>query len=161
MSTATLSLDPPGFEYVRKLVHDHSAIALEPGKEYLVESRLLPLARQRGLTSVRELVGQLRAGPPGALHTQVVEAMTTNETSFFRDLHPFEALRKDVLPPLVAARSARKALTIWSAACSSGQEPYTLAILLPEHFPQLRDWHVQIIASDLSRPILGRAGQAP
>ena len=157
MSTTTLPLDSPSFDYVRKLMHEQSAIALEPGKEYLVESRLLPLARQMGLPSVRELVTQLRTRPMGAVHVQVIEAMTTNETSFFRDLHPFEALRKDVLPPLLEARAARKSLTIWSAACSSGQEPYSIAIVLREHFPQLRDWNVQIIASDLSQPMLDRA----
>jgi chemotaxis protein methyltransferase CheR len=157
MTTTSLPLDLPSFEYVRKLVHDSSAIALEPNKGYLVESRLLPLARQRGLLSVRELVAQLKSGPFGALHRQVVEAMTTNETSFFRDLHPFEALQKDVLPPLLLARSPRKTLTIWSAACSSGQEPYTIAILLRERFPQLVDWNLQIIGSDLSQQILDRA----
>jgi chemotaxis protein methyltransferase CheR len=159
MNSDTLTLDPPNFEYVRKLVHDHSAIALEPGKEYLVESRLLPLARKTGLTTVRELVARLRRGPIGALHAQVVEAMTTNETSFFRDHHPFEALRKEVLPALIAARGTRQSLAIWSAACSGGQEPYSVAILLREYFPQLRDWHVQIIASDLSQNVLDRAVQ--
>jgi chemotaxis protein methyltransferase CheR len=159
MSTTTPLLDPPSYEYMRKLIHEHSAIALEPSKEYLVESRLLPLARQIGLPSVRDLVAQLRAGPFGVLHTQAIEAMTTNETSFFRDLHPFDALRKEVLPPLLAARSARKSLTIWSAACSSGQEPYSLAMLLREHFPQLKDWNVQIVASDLSQQMLDRCEQ--
>lgn len=157
MSTATPQLDLPSFEYVRKLVHDHSAIALESNKEYLVESRLMPLARQMGLSSVGDLVAQLRSGPFGALHAQAVEAMATNETSFFRDLHPFEALRKEILPPLVATRAPRKSITIWSAACSSGQEPYTIAILLREYFPQLNDWNVQIVASDLSQQILDRA----
>ncbi len=157
MSTATLPLDTSSIEYVRKLVHDHAAIALEPSKAYLVESRLSPLARQLGLPSLHELFAQLRAKPFGALHVQVVEAMTTNETSFFRDIHPFEVLKKDVLPPLLAARSAKKSLRVWSAACSSGQEPYTIAILLREHFPQLKDWDVQIYGSDLSQPMLDRA----
>jgi chemotaxis protein methyltransferase CheR len=157
MSSAVQPLDPPSFEYMRKLVHDHSAIALESSKEYLVESRLLPLARHMSLASVRELITHLRARPFGSIHAQVVEAMTTNETSFFRDLHPFEALRKDVLPPLLAARRARKTLTIWSAACSSGQEPYTIAMLLREHFPELGNWNVQIIGSDLSQQMLDRA----
>jgi len=157
MTTATPPLDLTSFAFVRKLVHDHAAIALEQDKNYLVESRLSPLARQLGLCSLHELVSQLRTRPFGDLHAQVVEAMTTNETSFFRDVHPFEALRKDVLPPLLAARSARKTLTIWSAACSSGQEPYTIAILLREHFPQLKDWNVQIHASDLSQQMVERA----
>jgi chemotaxis protein methyltransferase CheR len=157
MSTSTLPLDTPTFEYVRKLVHERSAIALESNKEYLVESRLLPLARQRGLASIRELVTQLKADPESALHNQVVEAMTTNETSFFRDLYPFEALQREVLPSLIEARSARKSLTIWSAACSSGQEPYSIAILLRERFPQLKDWNVQIIGSDLSQQVLDQA----
>lgn len=157
MTAATLPLDSQSCEYVRRLVHDHSAIALDASKNYLVESRLSPLALQMGLPSPSALVSELRGQPFGDLHARVVEAMTTNETSFFRDVHPFEALRKDVLPPLVAARSARKALTIWSAACASGQEPYTIAILLREHFPQLRDWNLRILASDLSQQMLDRA----
>jgi chemotaxis protein methyltransferase CheR len=157
MNTTISPLDALSFNYVRKLVQERAAIALENGKEYLVESRLLPLARQLGLPSVRELVDQLRSGPIGAVHVQVVEAMTTNETSFFRDLHPFDALRKEILPRLLQARAVRRSLTIWSAACSSGQEPYSIAMLLREHFPQLRDWNVQIIASDLSQQVLDRA----
>jgi chemotaxis protein methyltransferase CheR len=159
MSTFTAQLDEPTFEYVRKLVHERSAIALEANKDYLVESRLLPLARQQGLASLRELVAQLRSRPYGDLHQQVVEAMTTNETSFYRDIHPFEALKRDVLPPLVAARSVTKSLNIWSGACSTGQEPYTIAMILAEHFPQLAGWNVQILASDLSQQVLDRAAK--
>jgi len=157
MSTATLTLDQPTFEYIRRLVLERSAITLEPTKEYLVESRLLPLARQKGLASLNDLVARLRSQPYGALHAEVVEAMTTNETSFFRDVHPFDALKNDVLPPLVAARTARRTLNIWSAASSTGQEAYSIAILLAEHFPQLSDWNVQIIGSDLSQRVLTRA----
>jgi chemotaxis protein methyltransferase CheR len=151
------ALDGSTFEYVRKLVHDYSAIALEASKDYLVESRLLPVAHQQGLTTIRELVTELRARPFGNLHTQVVEAMTTNETSFFRDVHPFEALKKDVLPQLISARAATKTLSIWSAGCSTGQEPYTIAILLAEHFPRLADWNLQICGTDLSQQVLERA----
>ena len=157
MSAATLPLDDRTFEYVRTLVHNHSAIALEANKEYLVQSRLLPLAHQKGLGSLGELVAQLRNQPFGDLHTQVVEAMTTNETTFFRDIHPFNTLRTDVLPSLTSARANSKTLNIWSAACSTGQEPFTIAILLAEYFPQLKDWNIQIFGSDLSHAVLERA----
>jgi chemotaxis protein methyltransferase CheR len=156
-TVAAAALDLPSFEYVRRLVQDNSAIALEPNKEYLIESRLSPLAHEHGLPSVGELIARLQCDPFGSLHREVVEAMTTNETSFFRDLAAFDALRKDILPRLIAARSARKALNIWSAACSSGQEPYTIAIVLREYFPQLREWTIQMIGSDLSRKMLDRA----
>lgn len=157
MTTATLTIDQPTFEYVRKLVFDHSAIALEANKDYLVESRLLPLARQKGFASLRDMAAKLRCLPFGELHTEVVEAMTTNETSFFRDIHPFETLRHEILPGLIAARAMRRALTIWSAASSTGQEAYTISILLAEYFPQLSDWNIQIIGSDLSQQVLQTA----
>jgi chemotaxis protein methyltransferase CheR len=159
MSTA-VTLDASTFEYVRKLVLDHSAIALEPSKGYLVESRLLPLARELGLNTLSDLAAQLRGRPFGRMHAQVVEAMTTNETSFLRDVHPFEALRNEVLPPLIASRASKRALRIWSAASSSGQEPYTIAMLLREHFPAVRDWDVQIFGSDLSEQMLDRCRKA-
>jgi chemotaxis protein methyltransferase CheR len=158
MSVATApSIDAASFEYVRKLVLDHSAIALESTKGYLVESRLAPLVRQRGLDNLQELISRLRRTPYGELHEQVVEAMATNETSFFRDIRMFETLQTAVVPELVARRSARHALTIWSAACSSGQEAYSIAMLLREHFPQLASWNVKILATDLSREMIRRA----
>jgi chemotaxis protein methyltransferase CheR len=157
MSTAESQLDKPTFNYVRELVRGHAGIALAPDKDYLVESRLLPLAQQRGLRSVRELVSGLRKSPFGELHALVVEAMATNETSFFRDAHTFRVLKDVVMPPLLVARQSTQKLTIWSAACSTGQEPYSIAILLAEHFPQLADWHVQILASDIGRQVVSRA----
>lgn len=157
MSTMTPTLDQSTFDYIRKLVQDHSAITLEPGKEYLVESRLMPVARQYGHNSLVDLVALLHGKPFGPLHADVVEAMTTNETSFFRDIHPFEALRTTVLPELAAARRTRRTLNIWSAACSSGQEPYSIAMLILDHFPELKDWQLQIHATDLSQRVLDRA----
>jgi chemotaxis protein methyltransferase CheR len=102
-------------------------------------------------------VAKLRNQPYGDLHYAVVEAMTTNETSFFRDIHPFEALRNEILPPLLAARNLRRTLTVWSAASSTGQEAYTIAILLAEYFPQIGPWNIQIIGSDLSQQVLDKA----
>ncbi len=151
----TLSL--PEFNYVRQLVLEHSAIVLEEDKGYLVESRLLPLARREGFTSLDDLVRRLQTEPFNGLHRQTVEALTTNETSFFRDFHPFEALRKSILPDLISRRAAERELKIWCAASSSGQEPYSLAMLIRENFPQLANWKVQIQASDLSTDILTRA----
>jgi chemotaxis protein methyltransferase CheR len=155
MTTATV--DPASFEYVRQLVRQHSAIALEPNKGYLVDSRLTPLAKQFGHASLTEWVSELRSKPFGSNHTRLIEAMTTNETSFFRDLHPFEALRDQILPEIIRKRAAQRTLNIWSAACSTGQEPYTIAISLREHFPQLASWNVRILATDLSTAALEKA----
>ncbi len=163
MTTMTESqpgLDVGSFEYVRQLLHSRSAIVLEPTKGYLVESRLSPIANQLGLSGIRDLVGKLRQQPHGELHERVVDAMTTNETSFFRDVHPFESLCSQIIPELVARRQQRRALHIWSAACSTGQEPFTLAMLLRESFPQLAGWEVKIHATDLSRAVLERAAAA-
>lgn len=159
MMTATTALAPDCFDYIRTLVQQRAAILLDPGKAYLVQSRLLPVARENGLDSIESLVGKLRKPGSQPLVRQVVEAMTTNETSFFRDLHPFEALRTVVLPDLIQRRSTRRTLTIWSNACSSGQEVYTVAMILREHFPQLASWRVRLLASDLSTQVLARARQ--
>ena len=145
------------FEAIRKLLHDRSAILLDSDKQYLVESRLTPILRQRNLNSFGELVAQLRCEPGNGLTRQVVEAMVTTESSFFRDHHPFEAFRQVVLPDLINRRRTERSLRIWCAASSHGQEPYSIAILLRDYFPELAGWKVTLLASDLSREVLARA----
>ncbi len=145
------------FHFVRDLVVARSGIVLEAGKEYLVEARLAPLARDGGHVTVSGLVDALRRTPSGPLATSVVEAMTTNETSFFRDAHPFDTLRETIIPTLLERNRIERSITIWSAACSSGQEPYTIAMTLREHFPQLATWNVRIVATDLADHVLTRA----
>jgi len=158
-STAT-HISPEDFAFVSRFIYDESAIVLEVGKEYLVESRLLTTARKRGLKDIHELVEQLRRAPTAELQRMVVEAMTTNETSFFRDVDPFEALRKAVLPELLKSRAAERRLRIWCGAASSGQEPYSIAMLLREHFPQLAGWKVELVSSDISVEMLERCRAA-
>lgn len=138
------------------LLHRESAIVLEAGQAYLLEARLGPIARELGLATVADLADVLRTNPRRDLVTRVVDAMTTNETTFFRDVQPFETLRQSVLPALIAARRNRT-LTIWSAACSTGQEAYSIAMLIAEHFAQLATWNVQILGTDLSTQVLERA----
>lgn len=145
------------FDAVRKLLAEHSAIVLDDGKQYLVESRLAPVISRHGVTSIAELIARLRTRPGNGWHQEIVEAMVTTETSFFRDHHPFETLRKQVLPDLMARRRNERRLQIWCAASSSGQEPYSVALLLREHFPELARWQVSLMASDVSRDILARA----
>ncbi|KQS58556.1 chemotaxis protein CheR [Geodermatophilus sp. Leaf369] len=153
--TAATALSPTGFDWVCQLVRRESAIVLAPGKEYLVEARLLPVARSLGLSGVAELVDRVRARPDAALSRRIVEALTTNETSWFRDGDPFTALTSTVLPALQAARRPGEALRIWSAACSSGQEAYTVAMLLADALPNASG-RVQITATDLSRDMVAR-----
>ena len=150
-------MDPQSFRYVCDLTRREAAIVIEPGKEYLVDSRLAPIVIEEGLRSIDALVDRLRLKAEPLLQQKVVEAMTTNETSFFRDLHPFETLRKVVLPSLVAARSTRKTLRIWCAAASTGQEPYSIAMMLKDRCPELASWQVEITATDLNTAVLERA----
>jgi chemotaxis protein methyltransferase CheR len=138
-------------------VHRHAAIVLEADKGYLIETRLTGLCRAMAIASPSELIARLRAQPGGELRQRVLDAMTINETSFFRDIHPFATLRTTVLPALLAARAQTRQLTIWSAASSSGQEPYSVAMLLLEHFPQLAHWSVRIVATDVSHEMIERA----
>lgn len=145
------------FAYVCRLVRDHSAIVLEPGKEYLVEGRLLPIAQKMKLGSVGDFITHLRNAPSNGLQKQVIEAMVTTETSFFRDVHPFESLRTTVLPDLIKRRQETRRLDVWCAASSTGQEPYSFAMLVREHFPQLAGWRVNILATDLTAEVLARA----
>ena len=147
-----------GFTYLQQLLLEHAGILLEAEKKYLAEARLSPLASQEGFETIDALLDAVQAGADaGLLERKVIEAMTNSETSFFRDLHPFEALRTAIIPELIAKRSAERTLTIWSAATASGQEPYSLAMLLREHFPQLVGWKVTLIASDISESMLSRA----
>lgn len=144
--------------YLRALIYRRSAIVLQVDKSYLIDSRLAPLAREAGLASVDELVGKIRREPAEApLVRRVIEAMTTNETLFFRDIHPFEALRQRILPALIQERAARRSLRIWCAAASTGQEPYSIAMTIREHFPELTSWDVKIIATDINAAVLARA----
>lgn len=152
-----MPLEIKDFEYIRDFLVKRSAIVLDCEKVYLVESRLQPLARKEGLESVGELVSKMKSMPINGLHQRVVEAMTTHETSFFRDINPFNAMQKSVLPALIDARKATRELRIWCMACSTGQEPYSLAMLIREYFPQLENWKVTILATDLSAQVLQKA----
>ena len=145
------------FDYVRNFVRNEAAIVMEPGKEYLVESRLQTLTRKENLNSLEALISKLRSNPRNGLHRKVVDAMTTNETSFFRDLHPFEALRKTILPELIARRAVERQLHFWCGAASTGQEPYSVMMLIAEHFPELLQWDFKFIATDLCTEVLARA----
>jgi chemotaxis protein methyltransferase CheR len=147
------------FEFIRDLVRVKAGIVLDPGKEYLVECRLAPLARKEGFRSLPDLVAGLRSRSVNGLQYKVVEAMVTKETTFFRDHQPFELMRTKVLPEVVSSRGAGRNISIWCAACSSGQEPYSIAMLLREHFPFLATWRVDFIASDISQEMLARTRQ--
>jgi chemotaxis protein methyltransferase CheR len=154
-----MGISEADFNYVREFVYQKAAIVLEDSKAYLVESRLQPLAKKEGFASLGELIEQLRAQRTNGLHWNVIEAMTTNETYFFRDIHPFELLRQHVLPELIKKRFQERKLHIWCAAASSGQEPYSILMILREHFPELASWHINLVASDISRQMLERCGE--
>lgn len=153
----TMGISSSDFDYLRQLVRDRSGVALDKDKEYLAELHLGVLAESAGFNSIASFVKHLRTLPFNDLHSQAIEALVTYETSFFRDRYPYEALKDFVLPELIGRRATERSLNIWSAACSSGQEPYSIAILIREHFPQLTDWQVQLIASDFSSKIIARA----
>ena len=149
-------MNPPDYEYLRKLLKERSGLDLSADKQYLIESRLLPLARKAGLSGITELVQKLQAGS-SALITSVVEAMTTNETFFFRDKVPFDHFRDTIMPEILKARASRRSVRIWCAAGSTGQEPYSLAMTLKEMGAALTGWRVEIIATDLSQEVLEKA----
>ncbi|MFZ2155588.1 MAG: protein-glutamate O-methyltransferase CheR [Bradyrhizobium sp.] len=148
-------MTPLDYEFLRKLLKERSGLDLSADKQYLVESRLIPLARRTGLPGISELVARLRGGAD-RLTSEVVEAMTTNETFFFRDKIPFDHLKETVLPALVQARASRRALRIWCAASSTGQEPYSIAMCVKE-FAGLTGWRVEIVATDLSQEVLEKS----
>jgi len=147
---------PPDYEYLRKFLKDHSGLDLSADKHYLIESRLLPLARKSDLNGISELVQKLKGGS-ATFVTQVVEAMTTNETFFFRDKIPFDHFREVIVPEMIKARANRKSIRIWCAAGSTGQEPYSLAMCVKEMSAALAGWRVDILATDLSQEVLEKS----
>lgn len=142
--------------FICDLVRERSAIVLEPEKAYLVQSRLEPLAKSEKLGTLAEFVRTLRHLPYGPLHKKVVDAMTTNETSFFRDLVPFQALREHIVPALLKQNRTIQRLRIWCGASSSGQEPYSILFTVLDHFPELQSWDMQVIATDISQEMVIR-----
>jgi chemotaxis protein methyltransferase CheR len=150
---------PQDFDYLRQLLRERSGLMLSGEKQYLAESRLLPVARRHGMTTLSELVGKLKAASTAPLTIEVVEAMTTNETFFFRDKLPFEHFRDTVLPALIEARAHEKRIRIWCAACSTGQEPYSLAMMLKGNpgSARLAGFRIDIVATDISGEVLERA----
>ena len=152
-----MSISIGEFDYLRDLVLKHSAISIDSGSEYLAESRLAHVAIHEGQPTVGALLLHMRNKPFGPLHRKVLDAMTNNETWFFRDLHPFEMIKRKLLPELIAKRGSTRRLNLWSAASSSGQEAYSLAMMIEEEFPELRNWTVKILGTDISSAILNRA----
>jgi chemotaxis protein methyltransferase CheR len=148
---------PLDYDYIRALLKERSGLVLSADKQYLVESRLLPVARRAGLNGLAELVLKLRASKAEPLITEVVEAMTTNESFFFRDKIPFEHFRTTIMPALFAARGAQRRIRIWCAAASTGQEPYSLAMALKEMGSATAGWRIDIVATDISVEVLEKA----
>jgi len=149
-------MTPLDYEYLRKLLKERSGLDLSADKQYLIESRLLPLSRKCGLPGISELVQQMKSGST-VITTQVVEAMTTNETFFFRDKVPFDHFRDSIMPEIVKARAGRRSIRIWCAAGSTGQEPYSLAMCLKEMSAAMSGWRIEILATDLSQEVLEKS----
>lgn len=145
------------YRYLREVVQTQSANLIDPSRNALFDTRLTPMARLAGAASLKDFVGILRDDTRPQLHRAVAEAMTINETSFFRDGQPFELIRETILPQLIARGAHARRLRIWSAGSSTGQEAYSIAMLICEHFPELLDWDVKIIGTDLSRTVVASA----
>jgi chemotaxis protein methyltransferase CheR len=145
------------YDYLRRIVHSRSANLIDPSRNALFEAKLKPIAKVAGASNLEEFVNILRLDQSPQLHRAVAEAMTINETSFFRDRAVFNVLRESILPRLIEANSAEKRLRIWSAAASTGQEAYSVAMLLCEHFPHLASWDVKIVGTDVARPVIDYA----
>jgi chemotaxis protein methyltransferase CheR len=152
-----MKVSPVQFAFLRDLLRRRTGVVIDDSKQYLVVARLLPIVRQRAIPSLDTLVDRIRKTGDKALEKDVLNAMMTHETSFFRDKSPYETLRQ-LVTEMIPKRSAHRQLVIWSAACSTGQEPYSMAMLLNEHFPDLvATWRIRIIATDISEPVLARA----
>ena len=150
-------MKPADFEYLASILKDRSGLSIGPDKTYLLESRLTPVARKNNLDDLDALVAEVRRSKKEAMLCEITEAMTTNESFFFRDATPFEIFEKAILPDLLEARASRKSLRIWSAACSTGQEAYSLSMILREMAPQLAGWRIEIVGTDISNEVLEKA----
>lgn len=150
-------MNPADYEFVGSLLKRRSGLVLAPGKEYLLESRLMPIVRERGMSGLEVLIEELRKPGSEKLQAEVTEAMTTNESFFFRDNTPFELFREEMIPTLHPARAMQRKLRIWCAACSTGQEPYSLAMLIKEMSEKFAGWRIDIVATDLSEEVLEKA----
>jgi chemotaxis protein methyltransferase CheR len=148
---------PQDYDFVRKLLKDRSGLVLGYDKQYLLESRLMPVARKHGFAHLNDLIAALKVAPSSALATVVVEAMTTNESLFFRDKLPFDNFRDLVMPAMLKARAGSKKIRIWCSAAATGQEPYSLAMILQDMGAQLNGWRIEIVATDLSSQALTKA----
>ena len=150
-------MTPADFEYLASILKDRSGLSIGPDKTYLLESRLTPVARKNNLDDLDALVAEVRRSKKEAMLCEITEAMTTNESFFFRDATPFEIFEKAILPDLLEARASRKSLRIWSAACSTGQEAYSLAMILREMAPKLAGWRIEIVGTDISKEVLEKS----
>ncbi|OFX10943.1 MAG: chemotaxis protein CheR [Alphaproteobacteria bacterium RIFOXYD12_FULL_60_8] len=150
-------MTPEDVALFSQIVKERSGLILTPEKAYLLESRLLPIARKQGLATLEDLARQIRHAKTEALLESITEALTTNETFFFRDTKPFDLLKDLVLPPLIESRASSRTLRIWCAAASSGQEPYSIAMILKEMSAKLAGWTIKIVATDISKEILDKA----
>jgi chemotaxis protein methyltransferase CheR len=150
-------MKPDDFDFIAQILKKRSGLVITKDKLYLLESRLLPVARRRGINNMGDLVSSIRQRPDETLLRDITEAMTTNESFFFRDTHPFDQFRNYTLPELLKSRANQKRIRIWCAAASTGQEPYSLAMILKEEAFKLSGWRVEILATDLSREVLDRA----
>jgi len=145
------------FELLSGLLKQRSGLVLSKDKAYLLETRLTPLARQHGFKSLDDLVQDIRLNRPEAILTQITETMTTNESMFFRDRRPFDQFRKVVLPGMMRARASSQRIRVWSAGCSSGQEPFSLCLLIREAGEMLAEWQFDVTATDISAEMLNKA----
>ena len=150
-------MTPADFDYLRQFLRERSGLVLAVEKQYLAESRLLPVARRNGMSTLAELIERLRNRAPAPLRAQVVEAMTTNETFFFRDKIPFEHFRNTIMPTLLSARAREKRIRIWCTAASTGQEPYSLAMAIKTMGSAIAGYRIDILATDLSSEVLEKA----
>jgi chemotaxis protein methyltransferase CheR len=152
-------MTPLDYDYLRKCLKERSGLVLAADKQYLVESRLLPVARSAGFANLGDLVRALMRGNADALMTAVVEAMMTHESFFFRDKIPFDHFKQTVMPALIEARKSLRTIRVWCAAASTGQEPYSLAMCLKELEPRIAGWRIEILATDLGNDVLEKARQ--